>query len=361
MGNYKSKKDTAKESILLKILSNGYKPFDRLPPERVLANMLNVSRITVRAALEELVHDHILKREGRNGTIINRIPSGSVRTKDAGDRRTICHVFYPSHKFDWSAPDSCFYFLHKGIERFVEQHNGVLMMQSGDNFEKMLNYDHVRPDGIIVGGTCIEEKIPHLLQYKMPVVVVDYLPVGLAVDAVGGDNYEAGFLCGRELIKRNRSRVMFVGIQIEGEQFIQPNFGIRLEGLKKGLGDSVSVVEYHVPWRSSFNDGLFTEFGQRIKEKIKDNAADGIVFGSSCLYPLLSGLLRHPASINPGLELAIIDEIGVQSVNDEIIRVCLDMEKVGYFGCKRLYEKIDNPSAECIKYLISACFSNNKG
>ena len=355
MRTYRSKKDAAKESILLLIKSDGYKPLDRLPPERVLSNMFNVSRITLRSALADLVREHVLRREGRNGTIINRIPSDGARPENACAQRTICHVFYPSYKFDWPGePNNGSYFLHKGMERFLEQHNGVLMIQSGNNFEKMMIDNHLRPDGVVVQGTGLTEKIPLLLQYKIPVVVVDYLPTGLAVDAVCGDNYEAGFLCGQELIKRNKSKVMFVGIQFEGENYIQPNFGIRLEGLKKGLGSSISMVEHYVPWRASFNDGLFAEFGHHIKEEIQNNAIDGIVFGSSCLYPLLSGLLRHYASINSKLEFAIIDETGVLSANDKIIRVGLNMEMVGYLGCKRLYEKIDHPSADCIKYLISA-------
>jgi len=355
MTTYKSKKDMAKEAFLLRIQTAGYKPHDRLPPERMLASMLNVSRITLRSALADLVREHVLRRKGRDGTFVNRIPPDSARPKSASARRTICHVFYPSYNFDWHGePNNSFYFLHKGMERFTEENNGVLMMQTGGNFEKMLLDDHFRPDGIVVQGTGMAEKIPLLLRYKIPIVVVDYLPVGLAVDAVCGDNYEAGFLCGRELIKRNRSKVMFVGIQIEGEQFIQPNFGIRLEGLKKGLGTALSVVEHYLPWRAAFNDGLFAEFGHHIEEEIQNNAIDGVVFGASSLYPLLSGLFRHAASIKPKLEFAIIDETGVLSVNDKIIRVGLNMEMVGHLGCKRLYEKINAPSAECVKYLISA-------
>ena len=49
-------------------------PDDALPPERDLAEMLNVSRITVRKAIDELVEDGLLIRKQGSGTFVsNRV------------------------------------------------------------------------------------------------------------------------------------------------------------------------------------------------------------------------------------------------------------------------------------------------
>src|SRR5262245_21786306 len=49
-------------------------PEDALPPERDLAEMLNVSRITVRKAIDELVEDGLLIRKQGSGTFVsNRV------------------------------------------------------------------------------------------------------------------------------------------------------------------------------------------------------------------------------------------------------------------------------------------------
>jgi len=49
-------------------------PDDALPPERDLAEMLNVSRITVRKAIDELVDDGLLIRKQGSGTFVsNRV------------------------------------------------------------------------------------------------------------------------------------------------------------------------------------------------------------------------------------------------------------------------------------------------
>ena len=50
------------------------RPDDALPPERDLAEMLNVSRITVRKAIDELVEDGLLIRKQGSGTFVsNRV------------------------------------------------------------------------------------------------------------------------------------------------------------------------------------------------------------------------------------------------------------------------------------------------
>ena len=46
-------------------------PDDALPPERDLAEMLNVSRITVRKAIDELVEDGLLIRKQGSGTFVS--------------------------------------------------------------------------------------------------------------------------------------------------------------------------------------------------------------------------------------------------------------------------------------------------
>src|ERR1044072_9759331 len=46
-------------------------PDDALPPERDLAEMLKISRITVRKAIDELVDDGLLTRKQGSGTFVS--------------------------------------------------------------------------------------------------------------------------------------------------------------------------------------------------------------------------------------------------------------------------------------------------
>jgi GntR family transcriptional regulator len=60
----------AREAILSAILEGEFE--SRLPPEDELAVMLNVSRTTVRAAVQDLERDGLITRKRALGTVINR-------------------------------------------------------------------------------------------------------------------------------------------------------------------------------------------------------------------------------------------------------------------------------------------------
>jgi GntR family transcriptional regulator len=60
----------AREAILAAILDGTFET--RLPPEDELAGMLNVSRTTVRAAVQDLERDGLITRRRAVGTVINR-------------------------------------------------------------------------------------------------------------------------------------------------------------------------------------------------------------------------------------------------------------------------------------------------
>lgn len=73
------------ELLLAKIKSDEYRPGDVIPPERELCKELDVSRFTVRKAIQELVYKGYLYRVQGNGTFVyskniaNRPRSGSHR------------------------------------------------------------------------------------------------------------------------------------------------------------------------------------------------------------------------------------------------------------------------------------------
>ena len=59
--------------ILGKIESGVYRPGDVIPSERELGDSLNISRMTVRQALNQLVNEGVLYREKGKGTFVSRV------------------------------------------------------------------------------------------------------------------------------------------------------------------------------------------------------------------------------------------------------------------------------------------------
>src|ERR1700704_5467585 len=69
--------DRARESILHSILERRFED-SRLPPENELADMLGVSRTTVRSALQSLEQHGVLTRSPRRGTLVHGLLSPSM-------------------------------------------------------------------------------------------------------------------------------------------------------------------------------------------------------------------------------------------------------------------------------------------
>jgi DNA-binding transcriptional regulator YhcF (GntR family) len=186
MGNSTLKKEQVRENIIYRIISGEYSLDGRIPPERELCNIMNVSRITVRAAVDALVNEGILERDGRRGTLIKKIPQ---RGADSDKKQKhILFVYFSSVKgcridhFGASAR------LYHGVEYFANKNGCGLMVQSGENFLSQHATAHNFINGIVVGGSQLEKHIPQLLGNGIPVVAVETIPHGFDIDAVCEDN-----------------------------------------------------------------------------------------------------------------------------------------------------------------------------
>jgi len=81
------------EAIKKGIIERGLNIGDPIPSERALSEEYNVSRVTVRRTIADLVDEGILRREGRRGTFINDLSRINVRQNT--DRRRLWEVVIP--------------------------------------------------------------------------------------------------------------------------------------------------------------------------------------------------------------------------------------------------------------------------
>ncbi len=66
------------QDIQSKILSGFYKPDEKLPQEHELCKQYDASRITIREAMEHLVHNGLITKRRGSGTFVKAISGGSV-------------------------------------------------------------------------------------------------------------------------------------------------------------------------------------------------------------------------------------------------------------------------------------------
>lgn len=81
-----------KEHILSDIHGGKYQPSGRLPSEKELAAMYNVSIITIRRAITELAEEHVLQKKQGKGTFITKKSFSRPYSQDALSFTEICRV-----------------------------------------------------------------------------------------------------------------------------------------------------------------------------------------------------------------------------------------------------------------------------
>jgi len=195
-----------KEYLLNKIKTGELLPDDRVPSEKELMEMFQVSRITVRKAIDELVIEGYLYRLQGIGSF--------VRKKEEHEKTSnLIGVFLSS------ASD----FLSVGILRGIEQHFSSLgfhaVVQFADEngsserekFEKLLELNVA---GFIIFphvSTPLNESIKRLVNEKRPVVFVDRTVEGLNGYSVESDNRKGAYDMTKHLIEvHGYKRIAFV-------------------------------------------------------------------------------------------------------------------------------------------------------
>jgi len=121
----------AAEKLRRKILSGKFTPGARLPTERALCEILGISRITVRLALDLLEEEHLITRHRGSGTYVNepslaRLPlsidyAGDVQKHAPSVRRKVRRTHWRSHPPEWTD------------RYFIEAHDRYLIAERIDS------------------------------------------------------------------------------------------------------------------------------------------------------------------------------------------------------------------------------------
>ena len=143
------------EDIQTKILSGFYKPDEKLPQELELCKQYNASRITIREAMEHLVHNGLITKRRGSGTFVKAISGGSVNHEG----------FARSQQFGGLAKD------HPGCQIISIVHDFQPLRASAEVADKLQI-----PNGSFVCYICRTRKVdgePHVTEYTyMPTDII---------------------------------------------------------------------------------------------------------------------------------------------------------------------------------------------
>ncbi|MCL6460106.1 MAG: GntR family transcriptional regulator [Gorillibacterium sp.] len=197
-----------KDYIVAKIDNSELSADDRISSETELAKMLDVSSITVRRALTDLVNEGIIYRIRGKGSFV--ASQSSVVDKKASNLVVFILSGLELH-------DSSYLRIMKGVRSFLSKHNCRLVIEFVENdFEQerelvlQLMQSEIR--GLLIYSSdpsAAKSYLDESRRRSIPLVMLDRFPPGYPVSCVTCNNHDGAYEAVEYLIAQGHRRIGF--------------------------------------------------------------------------------------------------------------------------------------------------------
>lgn len=240
----------------------------RLPSENELAEEFQVSRQTVRRALEELAENGIVEGRRGSGTYV------TVNTRRYSEKEIRIAVMLTS------VDTYIFPAMIKGMESVLSREGCALQITVTDNSvekERMLLKDYLRTqsvDGLI--AETVKSALPNpnaglyreLEQLGIPVLFVNSYYPELEIPHVSMDDRQAGYLAAKHLIECGHTRIGGIFKSDDGQG------RLRYAGYMQALMESdIKIRSSQIVWIDTGELAEMREDGGRFLKRLKDCTA----------------------------------------------------------------------------------------
>ncbi|MBR5734355.1 MAG: FadR family transcriptional regulator [Desulfovibrionaceae bacterium] len=90
-----TKQNHIEQLLIQSVIDGRWKLFDRLPPERILAEEMKVNRTTLRSAITSLAAKGIFETRHGSGTYVRALPSGRIASGSLQEKLDACMLIVP--------------------------------------------------------------------------------------------------------------------------------------------------------------------------------------------------------------------------------------------------------------------------
>ncbi len=204
-----------REAIMRDALRNGLSSGDPIPSERELAEKYDVSRVTVRRAVGDLVNEGFLRREDRRGTFIADASRATPWTPNP-ERRLVgvllCRIAnFFSERILRGMDDAC----HEMGYSVVFGSSDEDPLRAAQQIERMADEGVVGFIIVPLAGDQyreVNQKLFDQIRAKgLPFVLLDCYVEGSGVDAVVSDNFDGAYRSTKHLIDLGHRHIAFLG------------------------------------------------------------------------------------------------------------------------------------------------------
>lgn len=196
-----------KDYVLSQIENREFTKDDRIPSESEFSKLLDVSSITVRKALSELVNEGVIYRVRGKGSFVASQATVSEKTSNL-----VAFVISGIDLYD-----SSYMQIMRGIQSFLGKHGCKLIIEFVENdFEQerelILELIQSELKGILIYSSDPEAAKSYLGEIRkksIPFVMLDRSPSGYPVDVVTCNNHDGAYEAVEYLIKQGHRKIGF--------------------------------------------------------------------------------------------------------------------------------------------------------
>ncbi|MDO3411783.1 GntR family transcriptional regulator [Saccharibacillus sp. CPCC 101409] len=196
-----------KDYVLSQIETRGFTQNDRIPSESEFSKLLDVSSITVRKALSELVNEGVIYRIRGKGSF--------VASQTASAEKTSNLVAFVISGVDLY--DSSYMQIMRGIQSFLGKNGCKLIIEFvEDDFEQerelVLGLIESRLKGLLIYSSDPEAAKSYLGEVRkksVPFVMLDRSPAGYPVNVVTCNNHDGAYEAVEHLIRQGHGKIGF--------------------------------------------------------------------------------------------------------------------------------------------------------
>ncbi|GIO54968.1 GntR family transcriptional regulator [Paenibacillus cineris] len=331
-----------KDYVLSQIENNELGKDDRIPSESEFSKLLDVSSITVRKALAELVNEGVIYRIRGKGSFVAN-PAETVN-------QTSNYVTFIISGNDMY--DSSYMKIIKGVQSFLNQQGCKLIIEFVENDveqerELILKLIQSENRGLLIYSAnpdAAREYLNEIRKKSIPFVMLDRFPAGYPVNCITCNNHDGAYEAVAYLIAQGHRKIGFAAYDFHLSTEVERYNGYRHAMADASLGPDDDVLflqrelDYARLLRQIERGGLTALFC------VNDRRA----------LEVIGQLTQQGVSIPEQISIMGFDDVeSSKYAKVSLSTVNQPFEMLGYEGAKLLFESSKDLSGGSKKILLS--------
>ena len=342
------------------IISRRWKNGERIPTEAQLSRHLDISRTTVRIALQRAEVEGLIKRTAGRGTFVTYQPLENTSSRLIG---YVTRSFNNEvHRIGLNGAEtelrSAGYRLIFSNATTSDDEVSILEQLLEDNIEGAILYPHAE------STPAQKEILNRYTAHNIPVVFLDRVVNGIDLDYVSSDNLTGGYSVVKHLIELGHQHIVFLQPNIRGL--------IPIDERYKGYCNALEEhgLPIYDPWYINSSDGYeFIEtdiFNAALEEKStliedvieclnKSNPRPTAIFSvndSLALITLLA-VQKKGLKVPDDISIAGFDDISLASyMSVPLTTVAQNAYELGRVSAQLLVERLEGNQSPPIRHMV---------